>query len=169
MFDYLIFFSFIQQKIAQKRKKNTILVHDLINDFLWINLFNEFICYVLNQSLEIPFCGRNFDFQWFPSLRRTSYLLLAIYIISSFFPKVKQCSKWERRQQHIMHAVFAKAGKTLFPLIIFLDLIVLTYNLSSLISAIDYANTSMSVWKMLHVVMPLSYIYIVEKSHFVSV
>lgn len=44
-----------------------------------------------------------------------------------------------------MHAVFEKAEKTLFPLIIFLDLIVLTYNLSSLISAIGYANTSMSV------------------------
>lgn len=68
-----------------------------------------------------------------------------------------------------MHAVFAKAGKTLFPLIIFLDLIVLTYNLSSLISAIDYANTSMSVWEMLHVVVPLSFIYIVDKSYIVSV
>lgn len=68
-----------------------------------------------------------------------------------------------------MHAVFEKAEKTLFPLIIFLDLIVLTYNLSSLISAIGYANTSMSVWEMLHVVMPLSYIYIVEKSYIVSV
>lgn len=62
-----------------------------------------------------------------------------------------------------MHAVLAEAERTLFSLIIvFCDLTVLTYNLSSLISAIEYANTSMSVGEIkLHLVMPLSYIYIV--------
>lgn len=61
-----------------------------------------------------------------------------------------------------MHAVLAEAERTLFTLIIVLDLTVLTYNLSSLISAIEYANTSMSVGEItLHLVMPLSYIYIV--------
>lgn len=62
-----------------------------------------------------------------------------------------------------MHAVLAEAERTLFSLIIVLDLTVLTYNLSSFISAIEYANTSMSVGEIkLHLVMPLSYIYIVK-------
>lgn len=75
-----------------------------------------------------------------------------------------------RKEATTYHACcFRKGREDAFPLIIFLDLIVLTYNLSSLISAIDYANTSMSVSEMLHVVVPLSYIYIVDKSYIVSV
>lgn len=56
-------FSSIQQKIAQKDKKKYYF-GSWFNEWLFmINLFNEFICYVLNQFLEIPFCGRNYDFQ----------------------------------------------------------------------------------------------------------
>lgn len=50
-----------------------------------------------------------------------------------------------------MHAVLAEAERTLFSLIIVLDLTVLTYNLSSLISAIEYANTSMSVGEIKYI------------------
>lgn len=145
------------------------MVHDLINDFFmdqlyeWINLF--YLKPIFRNSLFLVGILISNGFQVYAGL----HICCLQSTLSLFFSKVKQCSKWVRRQQHIMHAVFEKAEKTLFPLIIFLDLIVLTYNLSSLISAIDYANTSMSVWKMLHVVMPLSYIYIVEKSPFVAV
>lgn len=91
-------------------------------------------------------------------------IFVDINLLYLFFQRLKSAAT-EKEEDTIYHArcVITEAKTTLFFLINVLDLCLLSYYLPSIISAIEYANTSMSVGEItLHEMMTLSYIYIVE-------
>lgn len=118
--DYLIFFSFTT-RLREKRQTN-----------YYVSWFNEWFFMVkLIQWFYLLWLKpifTNFPFVvefWFLTFSESAQELIFAdcNLLYLFFPKVKSCSSWERRQQHIMHAVLAEAERMLFSLIICFGLI----------------------------------------------